>query len=64
MSKSSDKKRRMFVDQLAFAQEDILAKRYVKPAAVNTAQELLQQEGLSEEALLGAKGVLLLNGLL
>lgn len=63
MNKSGNKKR-AFVDQLSSSHEDILAKRYVKPNLLNTAQELLREDELTEEAFLGAQGVLLINGML
>ncbi len=37
---------------------------YTKPKMVNAAHEMLCDENISEEAFLGAQGVLLLNGLL
>ncbi len=37
---------------------------YTQPKMVEVAQEILSHENISEEAFLGAQGVLLLNGIL
>jgi hypothetical protein len=45
-------------------QRDTLRERYCSEELLNQARELLQKDEQSEEAFLGAQGVLLLHGLI
>lgn len=62
MAKS--RKSKTFMDHIQEKPEDVVFKKYAKPTTITTAQQMLAQEGLTEEMVLGARGVLLLNGLL
>lgn len=43
---------------------DILSEKYCSEDALQHAKEVLQRDEQSEEAFLGAQGILLLNGLI
>jgi len=43
---------------------DVLHEKYCSEEALNQAKELLQRDEQSEEAFLGAQGVLMLQGML
>lgn len=62
MKKNKDQ--RVFLDTLSKESNDMLATRYRKPTMLNAAQTLLNAEDVSEEAFLGAQGVLLIHGLI
>jgi hypothetical protein len=61
---TQNKDKRVFLDALSKESNDMLATRYRKPTMLNAAQTLLNDEEVSEEAFLGAQGVLLIHGLL
>lgn len=57
------KNKQTFVNNISM-DKDILSDRFCNPNALSKAREILKDENISEEAFLGAQGVLMINGLL